>query len=662
MKNISYSAIFKKTLAIILMAYFSIFSPVVALAQVTQPVSAPISIPVPVPTPTPSPTPTPTPSPSPSPSPIPQATIFVNNYSVKSGENLNVSWNVPNASNTDYIRVLTTDGTNRSVGPNGISPSNNCNLNNISGPNASKVGSCTFTSAVIADLGTFKLGYYNSSGVLLASSNPFHVQAASNGTFSANPTNIGIGQSVNLTWANITNTHPKDYINYLNADTYTGGGTAHTYWPSGNCTWFPTNTAPSSSGSCSIEGPYSSGNYKLVYRSGNVPIGQPAPILAVTNVVAVSQNTPKPDLVVDLKANVESLGVGVSGSANSKLTITATVKNIGSASATPSVTRISTDNINEYWRLGTNNLNPGASQTLTVTTYKGPGTYQFKASADADSQVSESSEDNNTASLNLTILPPSCNIGDINNDGKIDSTDARLVLRYTAGLEKFTNEQKKRADVNADGQINSIDALQINQYFLGLIKSFAACSPQVNIPTINSITPQSGAVGSLAQVAGSNFGNSQGFVILYNQKGQASARASILGWYDNGIKFRVPSVAKGTYQVEIKTSDGRKSNRVNFTVTAAQPVINSISPTILRVGNYMYIYGNNFGTSGKVNFYPVGSTAASASAINQYWSNSVIIARIPTTLVANRTYGIQVRSISGTDLLDSSLIYRYISR
>lgn len=621
MKNISFPEIFKKTLAVILMAYFSIFSPIVALAQVNPPVSAPISIPIPLPTPTPTPTPSPTPTPTPSPSPIPKLyrTIFVNNYSVKSGENLNVSWNIPNASNTDYIQVLTTDGTNRSVGPNGISPSNNCNLNNVSGPNAINIGSCTFTSAVIADLGTFKLSYYDSNGTLLASSNPFHVQAASNGTFNASPNNIGIGSSVNLNWANIKNAHPKDYINYLNADTYTGGGTAHTYWPSNNCKWFTDSTTPKPSGSCSIESPYLTGNYKLVYRSGNVPVGQPAPILAVTNVVAVSQNTPKPDLTVDLKAVVDesSIGVGTTANANKKVTLTATVKNIGSSSATPSVTRISTDNINEYWRLGTNSLNPGVSQVLTITTYKTPGTYQFKAIADTDLQVNELKEDNNTASTTVVI----------------PAAKPDLVVENIQ-----VNDAKVGNKINTYVTIRNIGKSETGSVLLTTV--------------IKTIQPNGQRLSDCMSQDTVNIAPKQTKTIKVGNINCATYQLS--GWHTIEAFADFNSVLS-----ESNENNNRGTTNVNVSQAVVQPVINSIRPSQLRIGQWFVIYGSNLGSSGKVNFYTTKQGAALGSAYIYYWSAGVVWAQVPKNLEANKEYGIQVRTSDGRD---SSLIYRYISR
>ena len=48
--------------------------------------------------------------------------------------------------------------------------------------------------------------------------------------------------------------------------------------------------------------------------------------------------------------------------------------------------------------------------------------------------------------------------GDVNNDGKITAADARLVLRFSAGLQKYTASQRKKADVNGDGRITAADA------------------------------------------------------------------------------------------------------------------------------------------------------------------------------------------------------------
>lgn len=51
--------------------------------------------------------------------------------------------------------------------------------------------------------------------------------------------------------------------------------------------------------------------------------------------------------------------------------------------------------------------------------------------------------------------------GDVNANGKIDASDARLILRFSAGLEKFSQTQQKNADVNGDGKVSAADARKV---------------------------------------------------------------------------------------------------------------------------------------------------------------------------------------------------------
>lgn len=67
-----------------------------------------------------------------------------------------------------------------------------------------------------------------------------------------------------------------------------------------------------------------------------------------------------------------------------------------------------------------------------------------------------------------TMLP-----GDINNDYKINSLDALLVLQHSVGSITLTDAEKKAADVTKDGSINSSDALQILQYAVGKLDSLS---------------------------------------------------------------------------------------------------------------------------------------------------------------------------------------------
>ena len=54
---------------------------------------------------------------------------------------------------------------------------------------------------------------------------------------------------------------------------------------------------------------------------------------------------------------------------------------------------------------------------------------------------------------------PEINLGDMDLSGKVDTTDARFILRLSGGLEELTQERALLADMNADGVISVEDAV-----------------------------------------------------------------------------------------------------------------------------------------------------------------------------------------------------------
>jgi endo-1,4-beta-xylanase len=62
-------------------------------------------------------------------------------------------------------------------------------------------------------------------------------------------------------------------------------------------------------------------------------------------------------------------------------------------------------------------------------------------------------------------------LGDVNNNGSVDITDALLVSQYYVGLNP-SGFYVGNADVNSDGTVNILDALLIAQYYVGLIPGF----------------------------------------------------------------------------------------------------------------------------------------------------------------------------------------------
>lgn len=54
-------------------------------------------------------------------------------------------------------------------------------------------------------------------------------------------------------------------------------------------------------------------------------------------------------------------------------------------------------------------------------------------------------------------------LGDVNGDGNVAATDARMILQHVAELRILTDEEKKAADMNEDGQYTAVDARMILQ-------------------------------------------------------------------------------------------------------------------------------------------------------------------------------------------------------
>lgn len=63
-------------------------------------------------------------------------------------------------------------------------------------------------------------------------------------------------------------------------------------------------------------------------------------------------------------------------------------------------------------------------------------------------------------------------LGDINNDLKIDSADAGMILRYDVGLIDLSANQMQCANLNNDFRIDSADAGMILRYDAGIIQGF----------------------------------------------------------------------------------------------------------------------------------------------------------------------------------------------
>jgi len=154
-------------------------------------------------------------------------------------------------------------------------------------------------------------------------------------------------------------------------------------------------------------------------------------------------------------------------------------------------------------------------------------------------------------------------------------------------------------------------------------------------PSITSLNPTSGVLGTQVTIVGTNFGASQGSsTIKFN--GTAAAPSS---WSATSIVAPVPAGA--TTGNVVVTVGGSASNGVGFTVAAATaPSITSLAPTSGPVGTSVTITGANFGASQGSSTIQFNGTAAAPTG----WSATSIVAPVP----AGATTGNVVVTVGGT--------------
>ncbi len=140
-------------------------------------------------------------------------------------------------------------------------------------------------------------------------------------------------------------------------------------------------------------------------------------------------------------------------------------------------------------------------------------------------------------------------------------------------------------------------------------------------PSITSLAPNTGAIGSVVTITGTNFGPAQG----NGSVKFGTTAATVTSWNPTSIVASVPTGAV-TGNVVVTAAGGVASNGISFTVTAA-PAITSVAPTAGGgFGSSFTITGTNFGATqgnGGVTLNTVPATITS-------WSATSIVAKVPS--------------------------------
>lgn len=108
-------------------------------------------------------------------------------------------------------------------------------------------------------------------------------------------------------------------------------------------------------------------------------------------------------------------------------------------------------------------------------TAQAAGNYSFTWKYDKDLMIADGMDCAWLDDVKLTPAgetPPAYTLGDVDNNGAVDSADALLTLRYAMGLTSLSDHALAAADVDGNGTVDSADALTILRYAMGLISGF----------------------------------------------------------------------------------------------------------------------------------------------------------------------------------------------
>jgi hypothetical protein len=152
-------------------------------------------------------------------------------------------------------------------------------------------------------------------------------------------------------------------------------------------------------------------------------------------------------------------------------------------------------------------------------------------------------------------------------------------------------------------------------------------------PTVASLSPGLGPIGTLVTVIGTNFGDTQGSSRVLFPGLQGSPASFPTSWSATSISVPVPTGAvSGRVSVMV---NGRVSNSLRYIVATLN--ISGVSPTSGGPGTTVTITGSGFGSTQTTSLVTFNGIPATVSA----WSDTQIVAIVPNNATSGNVFVVE---------------------
>ena len=232
--------------------------------------------------------------------------------------------------------------------------------------------------------------------------------------------------------------------------------------------------------------------------------------------------------------------------------------------------------------------------------------------------------------------------GNVSNDGGVSVTD-RGVVYSSSNVTPTTADTKVQIGSGTGSFLQSVTGLSPNTLYYvrayainsvgtgyGAVQQFTTPA----LPTLTSLNPTSGPVGTSVAITGTGF--TAGSTVDFN----GTAATSVTFNSATSLTALVPTGATSG-NVTVTSATGT-SNGINFTVAAPAPTLTSLNPTSGPVGTSVTLTGTNFTSGSTVSFNGTAATVTfnSATSLTAIVPTGATTGNVTVTTAGGTTSGL----------------------